>query len=428
MILVENKIGLFLDFKTYIKNTSKLYDFSSDEIKEINTIIEKGTYIVRKDRKIIRVDKQSDIEAKKGEELLFHIRYNKNDTFMLENPVPYKNTPFTEDNVNNLNNKIWYVLDPSNPNIKSEKENYFLCVNDIIKMGNIKLIVQKIYIKLLEQLKDKEMKEKDKEKQEEKEEKEEKEEINNTYDINSLNKEGGPIFNFEPQPKNYFISTEKAKNEGKECYICHSVECDKDNPIISFCDCNDVHFTCLKEELKKKVTNVENEKKTVKNYYINGCNCKKCNYIYPLKFKIEEIEEPFNLIDIDEPKGCDYIIFESIEYKVYYGYLKLVFVIQLNDEKIKIGRKKENDMIIRDPSISRMHAVLEYDKKKGKIILKNENEKYGTSVLIKKSLKINENKIKLQVGRSIVEANIMKKGEFEKIIDKNTQNPLPRKE
>ena len=422
MILVKDKIVLFLDFKTYTKNSSKLYDYSSDEIKEIKKIIEKGTYIVRKDRKIIRVDKQSDIEAKKGEELLFHIRNNKNGTFMLENPVPTKNTPFTEDNINNLNNKIWYILQKNNSNTKKENENYLLCVNDIIKMGNIKLIVQKIHINHLEQLKEKEIKANDKEEQEE------KEGINKNYDINSLNKEGGPIFNFLPQPKNYFISKEKAKNEGKECYICHSTECNKDNPIISFCDCNDVHFTCLKEELKKKVTNIENKKKTVKNYYINGYNCKKCNYIYPLKFKIEEIEQPFNLIDIDEPKGCDYIIFESIEYKVYYGYLKLVFVIQLNNEPIKIGRKKDNDMIIRDPSISKIHAELEYDKKQGKIILKNENEKYGTLVLIKKSLKINENKIKFQIGRTIIEANIMKKGEFEKIINKNTQNPLPKKE
>ena len=73
MILVDEKIGLFLNIKTYLKNSSILFDYSSKDIKEVNTFIENPTYLTRKNDKCIRIDKQSDIEPKKGEELLFFI-------------------------------------------------------------------------------------------------------------------------------------------------------------------------------------------------------------------------------------------------------------------------------------------------------------------------------------------------------------------
>ena len=168
MILVDNKLGLYMNIKTYNKTSGVLFDYSSKYFKEINTILDNGAYLIRKDDSIMRVEKQSNIESKRGEELLFYIRMNKYDIFSLENPVPLKNIPLSKDNINNLNNKIWYVLNSNNPNIQNGNEDYDITIKD----NNL-----------------------------------------NNYDINLLNKNVGPIFNFYPGTKKYYISFDEIKDK-----------------------------------------------------------------------------------------------------------------------------------------------------------------------------------------------------------------------
>ena len=403
MILVEDKLGLFLNIKTFKKSSNKLFDYSSKEYKEINTFIENGTYLTRKDEKIIRVDKQSDIEYGKGEELLFYIRKIKNEIYSFENPLPFKNISFTEDNINNLNNKIWYVLNSNNPNSSNQNEDYFLCKYDIIKMGNVKLMVKDIHFEenhnIAQKIEDKN--------------------INN--DIHSLNKEFGPIFNLFPEPKKYFISTEEAKN--KICKICKKDECSIEDPIISFCNCNKFfHLNCFKNKIQKKF--FVNKEKTIYNYYIKELNSKDCKFNYPLKFKIKE--KFFEIITINIPKESNYMILESIENKIYYGHIILIFVIKLDEKEISIGRENKNDIIIPDPSISKEHAEMKVEK--GSIIIKNKSKTFGSLILVKKPLKINENKICLQIGRTLIEARQIKFGEFEKLKLKNKINNLTKKD
>ena len=408
MILIEEKLGLYLEFKTYQRNGLNLYDYSSKDIKIINTIIESGTFIVRKKSDIIRKDRQSDIVQKMGEDLLFRVRSNKIDQFTLENPIPMNNIAFTEYNVNNLNNKIWYVLNSNNPNDIIRNEEYHLCENDIIKMGNIKLIVRKINISP-------------------KENNGNKANLDNNpniskYDINSLNKGTGSIFNFLPSQKKYYID----ENNENECYICQKRKCSKENPIIGFCECNYVHYECLKKKFKEN--EITHDKNNVKNYLFNACNCKKCNFVYPLRFKIDELGKNFQLDDIDEPKEGEFIILESIEYKTYFNYIKSVHVVQLDRENTTIGRTMSNDIIIRDPSVSKIHAELHYDQENKIITIKNKSKKFRTSILVKKPLVINDKEIQIQIGRTLIEAKIMKIGQFEKIANKFTQRPLPKKD
>ena len=410
MILVDNILGLFLNIKTYKKNISKLFNYGSTEIKEINTFIENTTFLTRKDDHYIRLDKHSDIESRKGEELLFYIRKNKNEVFTFENPVPSKNTTFNLDNINNLNNKIWYVLISNNPNINSQNEDYYLSQNDIIRMGNVKLIAKEIHIA------------------NENDSEEANKEAIAKYDINSLNRNTGTIFNFCPKIEKYVLLTEYARNRQINCIYCHKYDCDKDNPLISFCSCNNYfHFQCLKEKIRKKTIFKQNTDKTVNNYYIKGeVFCKKCNLNYPLKFQIEENEQFYELFSADIPKEENYLILESIENKLYYGSMKFIFIIGLNEKEKKIGRRRANDIVICDPSISNFHAKIKYDK--GKIFLKNISETFGTLILVKKPITINDNTIKLQVGRSVIEAKQMTYGEFKKLKLNNKHYPLSKKD
>ena len=423
MILDDEKLGLYLNFKTHTNNRKSLYDFSSKEINEINTLVDNGTFIIRKDKSFFRVDFLSDIEKKLGEELLFKVRIRNNNIFMLENPVPKNNIPITIDNINNINNKIWFVLNSNNPKLENENEDYYLCENDVIRMGNIKLIVKELHIEdKREELekKDDNMKYKEKESK-----------IKENYDIHKLNENSGPIFNFFPQTKKCFISQEEAGMENIICNICKGNNCNMNNPLIAFCNCNYFHFNCLKYKIKNdSIKYFLNDKKKVDTYYIKRYKCITCSLVFPLAFKIEQIDQAYQLFDIVKPEHGKYMILESIEDKIYYGFLKLIYVIKLTEDNINIGRGRwnGNDINIPDPSISIIHAEIKYDKEKGKILIKNKSHTFGTSILIKNPLIIKNKKILLQNGRTLIEAKLMKVEDFEKNINKNSRRHLPKKD
>ena len=446
MILVSEKAILFIIFKFKI-NSSEIANFSLKELKEINTCLEDNTFICFKKDTFIRVNNQSSIEPKKGEILLFKIRKNKNsNNYILENPIPIK---ISEDNSNSLNIKLWFILnheksDNDNDMIDIINDDYFLCEKDIVKFGNIKYIIQEINrrviinVNIIREINNKIINnsktntntnsntENSESNTESNPDIQESKETQDNYDINSLNENSADIFDFLPTPKAYYTETITDK-DNIICYICNLKKCCKKNPLIKFCGCNFVHFYCLKENIKQKAKIID-EGNNVKNYYLRGLNCKKCHTIYPLKFKI--LNDVYEFYEIEKPTDSDYMIMESIEHKIYFGQLKLIHVIKLNENTtIKIGRKeKDNDMVICDPSISRKHAIIKYNKENRKILIKNISKKFGTLVLIKKALKINEKNIQLQIGKVFIEARTMKFGEFQKKKNKYTKYPLTKKD
>ena len=62
-------------------------------------------------------------------------------------------------------------------------------------------------------------------------------------------------------------------------------------------------------------------------------------------------------------------------------------------------------------SVSRNHAVLKYNKENGDLTIENRSKTFGTLVLIKGNIKIKENKIFFQVGKSLVTARLVEKRE-----------------
>ena len=410
MIKVNEKNVLYLKF-ILVNSSFLLFDYSNKDIKEINTVIEDSSFIILKNNnyKIFRVDNQSNIDSKRFELLLFHIRKNKNNNYSLENPIPIK---LLEDNSNSLNDKLWFIINSniSNNGLIIINEDYYLCENDIIKFANIKYIVQKIHI--------------NSNKNHNINNEEETTVNTNNYNIMGLNENFGSILVYFHRPKCFYEILNEENNI--ICYFCKNYECSKENPIIKLCDCYFLHYECLKNEIINNNTYIISNK-NVRNIYIKKYKCTSCHLHYPLRFTINE--KNFELFKINNPFDNDYLILESIENKMFHGYLKLIHIIKLNEDQIKIGRYgKNNDVIISDPSISREHALLEYNKKKGKILIKNISNTYGSLILIKKSLKINENKIQIQVGKTYIEAQMMKYGEFEKIKNRNTKNPLPKKD
>ncbi len=107
--------------------------------------------------------------------------------------------------------------------------------------------------------------------------------------------------------------------------------------------------------------------------------------------------------------------------------IKSIHVIQLTGDVIKIGRGHESDVRINDISVSRVHALLKYDKVSGRLLIRNLKSKFGTLVLLKRPLIIKDKKIDLQVGRTFIEAGLISKKEFERL-KKEKKNKTLEKE
>ena len=118
-----------------------------------------------------------------------------------------------------------------------------------------------------------------------------------------------------------------------------------------------------------------------------------------------------------------------MEYATKFGdYEKSFHLIELNNDKnsdiitITIGRdgsierKRDNDIKIFEPSVSRdKHAVIEYNTKKGTLLLQNKSLRSDTLIAIKEVLKINRNKIHFQIGRALIEACLLNESEIKEI-------------
>jgi len=121
----------------------------------------------------------------------------------------------------------------------------------------------------------------------------------------------------------------------------------------------------------------------------------------------------YSFVDgLDLSKETNYMILESLTHftpddNKMKKNKKNIFVINLDKIKdIKIGRNKSNDIIMENYSISGEHAILKFDEKEGKVIIKNKG-RYGTSVLIKNNIKLQiGQKIYFEVGNTYIKAEV----------------------
>ena len=399
---------LSLSTKTWVRDSHGLFDYESYQTKNLNAILAESIYITRK-KHDIRAINNINLLKEREEEFLFNVRNDNKDEYKLENKVPIRVQP-TEQNINELSNKIWYILknDPNKSNnsqqtITNTNDDYYLCKNDIIKLGRVKYSLNEINIpsrqnniertKPIDDIK--------------------------LYDIDGLNKDTEPVFDFIFQAKDSNDFKDIPDDE-RMCKICYSDENDRENnPLVHLCNCNGglrfSHFDCIKRWMETKLVIKENEKKTVKSYSIRSFNCEICKTPYPFRFKLEGIEKPFELIDLQRPIDCDYIVLESLNQMKENCNTKSFHVIQLTGDELIIGRGHDSDIRINDISVSRSHAKLKYNIEDGTLLLRDLKSKFGTLILIKRPLLIKEKKIHLQIGRTYIEGWLMGMDEFENL-------------
>ena len=386
----ENKFGLYLKIITS-KNSNGVFDASKID-KTCETIMTDNNIflVITKNNNILKVDNQGEIKSKNGENLIFKIRKRKNFYQLENNPPP--NMKMSEDNIKGLNYKLWYVI-KNNNNIN---EQYYLNENDIIRLGNFKFILKKININNY------------------------KGNSNDLkYNIKEINEEKiTSIINLENNIKNKDSVIPKIK---EECAICNLSNNNEDNPLLRICDCNNYkHYKCIIEDIKDKLRKKHNKSKTSINYYLK-IFCYDCYNELPLKFKIDN--KVYELFNLEKPQDSEeYLLFESLNYLTkYQDYEKSIHLVKLkgNDNIIKVtigrdGHNKDNDIKIEESSVSREHAIIEYDKNQRTLLLKNISKSSDSLILINNILEINENKINLQVGNTLVETNLVTGEIFQK--------------
>ena len=432
----SNKQKVYLTIKTWSSESNGIYNYKSkgSEINEVAASLDESCYIIREKNRIIKIKQNYEYNDEIEGQVLFYLRKSLKNEEMFEivNPLK-KKIEKNEYNINDLNRRPWLIVNSENGCYNKEEE-YNLNENDIIKLGRRKFeIIRKNVHKYGS---------------------------NNTialdnqnkYNISKINNKRGPIFNIDikknqyiptkPENKNEIIDNDSNSNstdeieeeeennkdkdsgiEGKEnelCRICFDFKSTRENPKIRLCSCRDfIHFECLKAYLNTKTEIRENGKLTVKTYICNKFNCDVCCKPYPLRFRIPEFDRAYELIDLTVPSEFDYIILESLDYIKDHNNLKTVHIVNLNEDEIKIGRNDENDIIDTDISVSRRHAILKFHKDTGKLNLINISEKFGTLILIKGNIKMKENDIHFQVGKSYIKAQLKDEDDSSKL---NTNN------
>ena len=159
--------------------------------------------------------------------------------------------------------------------------------------------------------------------------------------------------------------------------------------------------------LSSKITLTQNSKKTVTTYRCEKFNCDICLKPYHLRFRIPEFDKTYDLLDLSLPEERDYICLESLDYIKDNKNIKILHIIQLEDQKITIGRNNYNDIIDYDSSISREHAILKYIKNDGNLFIEDKNSKYGTLVLVRGNLNLTKKKTFFQIGNIYISINIL---------------------
>ena len=396
-----NNKFLYIYAKTWNKENKGLFDYRSKNTKNVTSIISRPTYFSRQSNDFLN-----------PEIILFNIENDLIDHYSLSSYIKTNLSP-TKENLENLNDKIYYVINQENSLNKNENNyincnknsDYYLNENDIIKIGKEKFNVNEINISVNN-----------------KNNFNNEDQIENNYNISFLNKHIPPIFNLVfKENSNNFI-----ENKENLCKICYSDENNSENPLLHLCKCKGdleySHYNCIKKFLSTKLNIIQNKKQTVISYYINSFNCEICKTPYPLTIKLKN--KIYNLIDIRKPKN-DYMILESLNQIKENNNHKSIHIISLkNDEPIFIGRGSKVDIKLNEETVSRMHCLLKYDINNGRILIKDLNSTFGTLVLIKTKLEIINKIIMLQTGRTVIQACVIDKDKFEKfkLLENNKNN------
>lgn len=194
--------------------------------------------------------------------------------------------------------------------------------------------------------------------------------------------------------------------DNRICRICYLNEEESKNPLIKPCNCSGslkyIHFECLKKWITTNYcVRVESTEDSsifmIKPIICELCKTKLPNYInhngkfYPtLDFRNE---------------FQSYLSMESLSMDRYKNHF--IYVISLDRrEKIKVGRGHNANILLSDVSVSRVHCILNVERKC--VFLEDNNSKFSTLVLVQTPQinLVNNLPLYIQIGNSFIDISI----------------------
>ena len=375
-------VELHINLKTYSNEFKDLFLLSNQKEKSSKKYIfsqqMKELYIISfSDKEVIDIITYQKLkELKKNNpyiKIISYIKYEEDkNSFVFCNSFKYqkKLNKYKFENCE----RLWKLFQPQELNLINQ--------NDIIKLGYISLKFDKIFFS------------------------NNKNENDNYNDkVNIIQEKNSPFIDKEKFCRICFQKGERQINEGNE-------DLDID-PLISVCQCSDsmkfVHLSCLKNKINSNI--YKKRYKFYDIYLFKNYFCEICLETFPKYIIIDN--KKIHLLDLDISNYNNYVICDIIKYdeKNEYNYSIGFLVIHFNEESvIKFGRKKENDVVFNDLSISGFHC--EFIFKEGNLYLKDVGSSYGCLKYIQNEEEINEESIEIKnifiAGQNKFEVNLVK--------------------
>jgi len=207
--------------------------------------------------------------------------------------------------------------------------------------------------------------------------------------------------------KNYKDCSSIDNTESNICRICLQSNATEEDPMISICKCkgsmNIIHLKCLSQWLQHKLSVREMAKKAGITYTVKAYNCEICKEPYPISIKYGNTS--YNLLTYPIPENQNFVILESLNSIKENQYPLSVHILLFTDNEYYIlGRGHDSDVRISDISVSRVHSKIYFAD--NKLYLEDCGSKFGTLVLAKEEVEINQDIKILQIGRTLVSSQL----------------------
>ena len=348
-------------------------------------------------------------------DILFKVRAT-----ILNNDIKFElcnNLSILDQNNTITKNSSWFLIKPSKIGAKMNK--YKLNTGDIIKIGRISLRIRDIHFSTNNN--------KDNDK---------KEDLNNseienlkTKEVNNLKTEANAA-----NSRNYFVKKvnylnkakskvvkqitlaknilDKIEKKNKVCRICYIEEDDpENNPLVQPCICSGsmkyIHLSCLKHWISTRSCEKIDTTTYCIVYIIKQVECELCKTKFP--DLIKHNGKFHHLLDFSNDFES-YMTLESLTLDKYKN--KFIYTISLvnSNQKLKLGRNHDCDILLSDISVSRVHCFLLVDKMKKNLFLIDNDSKFGTLILVQSPIiKIEELlPLSIQIGRTYIECKVKK--------------------
>ena len=381
----EIQLSLDIVFRTWLKKTEDLFDFNSPSMSSKNYHLsnsDKENFIItykEKDNeekneicslvqpRIFR-EKIIKYNSTKVTSILKYNSYSSN--FGLLNSYKSKHMNYLYKPINC--ERIWKVL--------SKEEYSRISEGDVIKVGRIRIKFDEIHFNNNK-----------KEKMENK--------ISNSFDEKNIIDENDNECNLSLYDDIKTCRNPELDifNEKIYCRLCYQNNSDIFDPLLSPCKCSGsmkyIHLSCLKKSIKLKIKKKSKDQYDL--YLFKGYHCEICLSNYPKYFVYKDII--YNLLDFDMSKYKDeYIIcsllhYDENDYNSKLSYLGFIIFKLNNKENFTIGRKQNNQIILKDISISRNHCTIL--REENKLFVKDLGSKFGTLLYINNYQEIEMGKI-----------------------------------